>query len=207
MKSSAGFTLIELMTVIVILAIMLFLALPNFNVWLQNTQIRTAGEAVLNGMQLARAEAIRRNTNVRFQLVDSLTSSCALSDTGRNWVVSQADPSGACQVAASDTVAPQIVQKKSSAEGSPNAVVTASPAAADPSFNGTVTFNGFGSIATNVDGTPAISAIKINAPSIGADSRDLCVLVGTGGTIRMCDPKVVAPDTRTCGAVIPAGCL
>ena len=53
-------------------AIMLFIALPNFAVWMQNTQIRTAGEAVLNGMQLARAEAIsqlRRGEPAGFQVV------------------------------------------------------------------------------------------------------------------------------------------
>src|SRR5512134_2922210 len=65
---TAGFTLIELMITIVILAILLYVALPNFAVWMQNTQIRTAGEAILNGMQLARTEAIRRNVNVELRL-------------------------------------------------------------------------------------------------------------------------------------------
>ena len=74
---AGGFSLIELLVAIAVMTIMLLLALPNFSIWMQNTQIRTAGEGILAGMQLARAEAVRRNTSVRFQLVNSLTSSCA----------------------------------------------------------------------------------------------------------------------------------
>jgi type IV fimbrial biogenesis protein FimT len=199
-----GVTLIELMVGVAIMIILLFLALPNFAIWMQNTQIRTGGEAILNGLQLARAEAVRRNTSVRFQLVDSLTSSCALSATGGNWVVSLADPSGACEVAASDTVAPQIVQKKSGAEGSPNAVVTVAPAGAT-----IVTFSGLGSVAVkNEDGSDPITEMKIDSGAIpAADSRELCIMVNLAGAVRLCDPQVAAGDSRACLPAVPAGCL
>jgi len=179
MMRSAGFTLIELMLVIVILAIMLFIALPNFAVWMQNTQIRTAGEAVLNGMQLARAEAIRRNTIVELRM-----------DVSSGWTASVVSPA-------------EVIQSRLAGEGSAAALVTITPAGAK-----TVTFNSFGSIATNADGTATVTEIKIDSPAIAAaDSRELCILVRAGGNVRMCDPQVVVTDTRSCGAAVPAGCL
>jgi len=179
MKSSAGFTLIELMIALVILAIMLLIALPNFAVWMQNTQIRTAGEAVLNGMQLARAEAIRRNVSVELRM-----------DASSGWTARVADTS-------------QIIQSRLAGEGSAAALVTITPVGAR-----TVTFNSFGSVATNADGTATVTEIKIDSPSIAAaDSRELCILVRAGGNVRMCDPQVAVTDTRSCGAAVPAGCL
>ena len=179
MKSCAGFTLIELMVAITILAILLFIALPNFAVWMQNTQIRTAGEAVLNGMQLARAEAIRRNTNVELRM-----------DLSSGWTASVVSPA-------------EVIQSRLAGEGSAAAAVTITPVGAAK-----ITFNGFGGIATNDDGTAAITEIKIDSPAIAAaDSRELCVLVRAGGNVRMCDPQVAVTDTRSCGAAVPAGCL
>jgi type IV fimbrial biogenesis protein FimT len=174
-----GFTLIELLTVVTILSIMLFLALPNFNVWLQNTQIRTAGEAILNGLQLARAEAVRRNVNVELRMDLSSGWTARLPDTG------------------------EVIQTRLAGEGSSAALVTITPLGAN-----TVTFNSLGTIAANANGSNPVSEFKIDSISLAAtDSRELCILIRTGGNIRMCDPQVASTDTRSCGAAIPAGCL
>jgi type IV fimbrial biogenesis protein FimT len=182
---TAGFTIIELMTVITVMAVMLFFALPNFNVWLQNTQIRTAGEAVLNGLQLARTEAVRRNVNVelRLDLVGGVVSS--------SWTA-RVPGTG------------EVIQSRLAAEGSSAAIVAVTPLGAR-----TVTFTSFGTtVPTNADGTAQITEIKIDSPALAAaDSRELCIMVRTGGTVRMCDPQVASTDTRSCGAAIPAGCL
>ena len=94
-SAADGFSLIELMITLAVLGMLIMIALPNMGTWIQNTQIRTAAEGMQAGLQLARAEALKRNTTVRFQLVDTLTSACAVSATGRNWVVSLGDASGA----------------------------------------------------------------------------------------------------------------
>ncbi|HSE00756.1 MAG TPA: GspH/FimT family pseudopilin [Burkholderiales bacterium] len=181
---SAGFTIIELLITIAVLAILLYVALPNFAIWMQNTQIRTAGEAILNGMQLARAEAIRRNVNVELRM-----------DASSGWTA---------RVPSTD----ELIQSRVAGEGSATSAVTVAPVGAT-----TITFNGFGSITTNNDATPTITEIKIDSPLIAAaDSRELCILVRAGGNIRMCDPKVPASDTRTCipplpqVQIVPAGC-
>lgn len=193
--AARGFTLIELMITLAVLGMLIMIALPNMGTWLQNTQIRTSAEAMQAGLQLARAEALKRNTTVRFQLVNSLTSSCALTTSGRNWVVSLADPSGLCNMDASDTVAPQIIQKRSSAEGSPNAVVTATGGSS-------VVFNGLGRPAAG-----SLTEINVTNPNNGAcktaagnePMRCLRIAVNAGGAVRMCDPAVDdATDPRKC---------
>jgi type IV fimbrial biogenesis protein FimT len=193
-KRSAGFTLIELMITLAVLALLLMIGLPNLSAWLANTQIRTAAEAMQAGLQLARAEALRRNVNVRFQLVDSLAATCALSNSGANWVVSLADATGACNIDPSDAVAPQIIQKRSGAEGSPNAVITATGGSA-------VVFSGLG----RVTGAGAITQIDVTNPGGGGcqtaagPMRCLRLTVASGGQVRMCDPMVTDPnDPRLC---------
>lgn len=187
---SRGFSLIELMITLAVLGLVLMIGLPNMGTWLQNTQIRTSAEAMQAGLQLARAEALKRNATVRFQLVDTLTSTCALSTTGRNWVVSLTDTSGLCNLDPSETTAPQIVQKRAGAEGSPNAVVTATGGSS-------VAFNGLGRAAvgslTQIDITnPANGACKTAAGN--EPMRCLRVTVSSGGEVRMCDPAVDPAD-------------
>jgi type IV fimbrial biogenesis protein FimT len=189
-SAAGGFSLIELMITLAVLGMLIMIALPNMGTWIQNTQIRTSAEGMQAGLQLARAEALKRNTGVRFQLVDTLTSACAVSATGRNWVVSLADASALCHTDASETVAPQIIQKRSSAEGSPNAVVTATGGSS-------VIFNGLGRAAAG-----SLTQINITNPGNGTcktlagnePMRCLRITVNAGGTVRMCDPAVDPAD-------------
>ena len=73
-KARHGFTLIELLTVIVLFALLITFGVPSWVDWLQNSQVRTAAESISNGLQLARADAVRRNTRVIFQLTGTATS-------------------------------------------------------------------------------------------------------------------------------------
>jgi len=70
---SRGVTLIELAVVLAVVAILFSQAAPAFSAWVHNTQVRTAAESIQNGMQLARAEAIRRNRSVMFWLTSTAT--------------------------------------------------------------------------------------------------------------------------------------
>jgi len=196
LAASPGFTLIEILVVVAVLGIVLMIGLPNMSAWLQNTQIRNAAESASAGLQLARAEALRRNAAVRFSLVDTLTSSCALSATGTNWVVSLATPGGACQQAPSDTTAPQIVQKKSGAEGATNVWVSAT-GGSDVVFNGLGRTVGAGNL-TQIDfSNPSGGACKTTAGN--EPMRCLRVTVSSGGQVRMCDPAVTDnTDPRFC---------
>ncbi len=189
----AGFSLIELMIGLSVLAIVMMIGLPSMGTWVQNTQIRTSAETMYSGLQLARAEALKRNSSVRFQLVSTLDSSCALSTSGKHWIVSQTDPTGACEVSPSESTAPLIIQKRDGNEGTTNVNVAATGASS-------VIFNGLG----RVSGT-GISQINFTNPtagtcqSAGGTMRCLRIVVTTGGQVRMCDPAVGdTADPRYC---------
>ncbi|MGZ8934442.1 MAG: GspH/FimT family pseudopilin [Methylobacter sp.] len=62
---NSGFTLLELMLVIAIIAILAALAVPSFSTTLAKQRTTGAAEAVLADLRWARAEAIKRNRNVR----------------------------------------------------------------------------------------------------------------------------------------------
>jgi type IV fimbrial biogenesis protein FimT len=193
-KRPYGFTLIELVIVIAVIALLFFVGMPGMTTWIQNMQIRTSAEGLQAGLQLARAEALRRNTPVRFQLVDTFTSACVLSSTGTSWIVSITDPTGLCDVPESDTIVPLAIQKRSGAEATPNAVVTAAGGA------NVVTFTGLG----RVSGVLPISQIAVTNTSGGpcqpaGRMRCLQLNISSGGQVRMCDPAVTdATDPRFC---------
>lgn len=156
---------------LVVLGILLMVGLPSYSAWIQNTQIRTAAESILNGMQLTRVEAVRSNTNV--QLVFGAASS---------WTVSV--PGGA------------QIQTRTRDEGSQNVTVAMTPAGAT-----TITFNALGRVVANADASASITRVDVDMPVAilsAAESRDLRITVSAGGNIRMCDPNVVAPDPRSC---------
>lgn len=193
-----GVTLIELVVVVALIAMMLMAVVPSVSTWIRNTQIRNVATGIQNGLQRARAEAMRRNVNVRFSLV-SLTDpavmddSCALSDAGVSWVVSLDDPTGKCSAAASDSTEPRILDKQ--AAGSGGRQVKADATAAGGGDANDVVFNGFGRAAT----TTGIASITIDNVTPGDDYRALRIVIGTGGTIRMCEPKITSSsDPRAC---------
>ena len=168
-----GFTLIELMIGLTMVAIMMTLALPQYGTYVQNTKIRNAAESVLNGLQFARSEAVMRNTNVQFVL-----------GTGSGWTVSVVSPV-------------ETLQSRMSEQGSVGVTVNPSPANAT-----TVTFNSLGRVTANAGGSNSLTQVAFDVPPEAlspALSRDLNVTISPGGRVRMCDPNVTeATDARTC---------
>jgi type IV fimbrial biogenesis protein FimT len=178
-----GFTLIEMAVTVSVLGLLLAAAAPSITDWLRNSRIRSVATSVQTGLQKARMEAIRRNQPVRFSLV---TDACALSNGGVAWVVSLNDPSGKCAETNKDAD-PMIIDKSSSAIGSSTVVVAAD--------SDSVSFNGFG----QVTGAAPITTIGIDNVADGNNYRDLRIAVGSGGTVRMCDPNVTdTTDPRKC---------
>lgn len=64
LERSRGFTLIELMVTIAILAILLNIALPDFRQMLASERVRSANSDMFAALILARSEAIKRNSPV-----------------------------------------------------------------------------------------------------------------------------------------------
>jgi type IV fimbrial biogenesis protein FimT len=148
---SAGFTLIEMMIVVVILAIVSSMAYPSFREMIINSQVRNATESIVNGLQKARAEAVARNTNVSFIL-----------GAGTSWTVSVVNPAS-------------TIETRNSSEGS--AIVTLTAVAQDLVTAATsVTFNNFGGI---VNPTTDIARLDITAPNANKPLRVQILAGGT----------------------------
>ncbi|HEX4984930.1 MAG TPA: GspH/FimT family pseudopilin [Burkholderiales bacterium] len=167
----SGLTLLELCIAFAVIAILVVLAVPSFQHWLANQQIRNATEGILNGMQFARAEAVHRNVGVQLVL-----------NSGSGWTVSALD-----NIAAA-------IQTRDAGEGSLNTTVTVTPAGADR-----ITFNGMGWVITNNDGSNSITRIDVTSATLsGTEIRPLRLVVSSAGAPKMCDPAVAAGDPRAC---------
>lgn len=194
-----GLTLIELMVTVSLVVLLMTMVEPSISAWIANTQIRSVATSIQSGLQRARSEAVRRNTPVRFTLVtltDSavMDDSCAANARGVSWVVSQDDPASKCASDASDSSAPRIVEKRAGGVGRKGVAVLASDAAGGDS-NGSVVFNGFG----RVVGTAGIATVDVDNLTTGNDYRPLRIVIGTGGTIGLCEPRVTdSTDPRHC---------
>lgn len=198
--AARGMTIIELMIGIAIVAIVLFVAVPAFTIFLQNQQIKNAAQTVMTGLSAARAEAIRQNRTVRFQFVSNLTAGCALATNSLAWVVSLADPSGNCEATPGDMgTAAQIIEKRSATEGTRN-VSIATTGGSTAAFTGLGRLTGAG--ITQIDFSNSTGTCE-HLDAVNGTMRCLRVLISPGGEARMCDPKVAAPvppaiDPRAC---------
>jgi len=61
---AAGFTLVELLVTIIIVAILAALAAPSFREFVASQRVKTASFDVMSLLTLARSEAIKRNSSV-----------------------------------------------------------------------------------------------------------------------------------------------
>ena len=210
-----GFTLIEIMVALVIFGLLIVLAGPQLQIFLANSQIRNAAEAVLNGVQRTQTTAINTNAPARFVLDPTTGTGGWEIHIAVDGAVPVPDPAAPCGVkAGANPVNPaQLFCFK---EGAQYAKFTANPGGSTR-----VTFDGFGRLQCNTtdllglacDGSANIQWIDVTNPS-NASSRPLRVCVtdqqapGAGSIavpasqIKMCDPAVAATEPQAC----PANC-
>ena len=180
-----AFTLIELLIGIAVLAILVTTALPNFSAWIQNMQIRGTAESILNGLQLAKANAVKSNQNTEFLLTtatpDAANVGATPSTVGKNWIVRtfRGNPYTPLVPLPAE---PDFVQGRVGTEGSKNATVSTTQA----SF----VFTPLGQMVSSTLVAP-INSVEIQVGSINTYSgkRTMRVVVSPGGQILMCDPN------------------
>lgn len=83
---SRGFTLIEMMVTLTLLAILIALVTPSFQGLLRDNRAATQANALLGSLALARSEAIKRNVPVVVCRSNTGTS-CAGAEWEAGWIV------------------------------------------------------------------------------------------------------------------------
>lgn len=185
MKRARGFSLVEVVVAMAIAAILLSLGLPAWQTYLNNSKLRATAQSFLTGIQAARTEAVRRNSNIDFVLTDAVNldaTSVAVAG-GRGWVIRTSD--GAT-----------FIEGKSFEEGAANNGVVVGSGATS-----TITFTGLGTTTLAADLTlnfsnPAGGNCVGGAPA--GPMRCLDIAITRGGQSKLCDPTVAADDTRSC---------
>lgn len=81
-EQSAGFSLIELMVTISVLAVIVGIGLPSFTDLITSQRVRAATSAIHDSLTLARSEAIKRNANVSLTTTDLASGWTVTSSSG-----------------------------------------------------------------------------------------------------------------------------
>lgn len=180
----SGVTLVELLMAIAIMGILSAIAIPSFQNWVVNTRIRTTAEAITNGLQLARSEAVRRNSIVKFTLNADTSWTVGCDTVVDNGVVGVDDVAGDC---------PGTIQSRSKGEGSANISLTFTPGS-----NRDVYFTGFGRVDTINHAGLNLTSVGIANSVAGTGVRPLQVTIASGGGVKLCDPNVATGDPKAC---------
>jgi type IV fimbrial biogenesis protein FimT len=191
---TGGFTLVELLVGMTLVAVLIALGAPSMSNYLQNSKIANATSTYYSAIQMARTEAIRRNVLTQFVLTDAPFGSMAPASSARGWAVRASGASFTRIDAKSD-----VEGEGSKTSQTLTVIGTATPSA----FDGTISFNGLGAT-TQPDG--ASYTLDIKNPAAGDCKLDggtiRCrrIVVSPGGQIAACDPALAASsgDSRVC---------
>lgn len=185
----SGFSLIELMVTISIVAILLAVGVPSLGQWIRSGSVNAMGESVQNGLRRAQVEAVSRNVPVEFALVAGVPSPAnfevgdlVAADDQINWVVRTVENGTEMfvQGGVGASIAPDV----------------------DIDGPARIFFAGFGR-AQDKDGVllGATQVFRVTHPD---SDRVMCVYVTQGGAIKMCNPNVPDGKPGACEPQLPA---
>jgi type IV fimbrial biogenesis protein FimT len=85
LRRNGGFSLMELMMVLVVVAILVGFALPNMSDFMQNTRVTTQTNDLVADLNLARSEAIKRSANIGICKLPAGATAPPCSISGKDW--------------------------------------------------------------------------------------------------------------------------
>jgi len=190
-----GFSIIELMVAVVLIAILLVLTIPAYGTWTADAHVRAAAESLTNAIRLTQSTAVARGRTSLFALTADAHPSVDSTPApySPNWFATLNVLGG------SDETRTSLGLILKSTEGTQHRVTISGPAM--------VCFNALGR-QTSLDA----SANSLSTACTAADpvvfqvsrdagaSRYFKVLVYAGGRVRMCDAAKAISGTN------PDGC-
>ncbi len=90
-KRDRGFTLIELITTLVVASILAMIAVPSMRGLLLNGRIRTVTDELTDALNVARSEAIKSQKMIEVCISDD-RQTCTGTDWSKGWVVYDSNP-------------------------------------------------------------------------------------------------------------------
>ncbi len=172
-NAQRGFTLIELIVVMIVLGILLSMAVPSFTGLMDSIRVKRAGDAVSAFLVNAKSEAIKRNTTVRAVV--------QVANSGTTWCVGMTTAStcdcqtvNSCQIDGVDRTVSSTAYKK---------IVLNEPDTGHAFV--------FSALRGTVTGNETVELESDNA-------QKLNVVVGMTGRIRLCSPDGSAGGYPTC---------
>jgi type IV fimbrial biogenesis protein FimT len=202
LKPARGFSLIELMIIIVIMGILLVTAVPNLSKWVANSRVRSAAESLQNGLRLAQAEAVRRSRQVVFVLTTASPAlSAAPAVNGSNWYIQALPLSGSgSSAASSDFVRGEAFSTQQSVSVTGGAAICFNSAGRLVDNTATGLSNASGAVSCSA---PTASSTDYVISASGSD-RPLTVQVSPGGKVRMCDQNKSLSSSQADGCTAAA---
>ncbi|HEY4081424.1 MAG TPA: GspH/FimT family pseudopilin [Burkholderiaceae bacterium] len=194
----SGFSLAELMVTVLIASVLFAVSAPTFSGWIQSTRVRNTAGDIFAGIQRAKAEAVQRNIQARFQLTTNLNANCALTTSGTAWVVSQIDAATPTQ----DATGKCNLQIDSAAT-TPRLLAVRAPDTSSVQVAASQSSLVFNSLGKQVN--PPAGDITINVSYSGGTCADaggkltcLRIVVSPAGQARLCNPRFPAGDPQAC---------
>jgi type IV fimbrial biogenesis protein FimT len=91
-----GFTLVEMMITIAVMALVLSLAVPSFTNMIRNNRLASGSNELISALTYARSEAVKRRLNVSVCARDGDACSTDVNNWGQGWLIFTDDlaPSG-----------------------------------------------------------------------------------------------------------------
>jgi type IV fimbrial biogenesis protein FimT len=172
-RQAHGFSLVELMVVIAIVAILAGVAAPSFRSMLQNNRVSAAASALQVTLSLARSEAVKRGGDARVTVAANQTA----GHWENGWTVffdATGTANGGVAPTADSTATPPLVTR-----------IEVVSARSDVSFGQTgslnyFSYNGQGRM-VDVNGGPANRSFWFYA----GDSDKYCLIISVTGRVRM----------------------
>lgn len=166
-RKNSGFTLIELMITVAIVAILAYLAAPSFQETLQKQRVEGAAEGLLAALHNAKAEAIKTNSAMRIVFTPTGTGT-----THSTWCYGMTNAGAATCVCTVDADAT-------------NDCATGSVVQNTEYTDVTVSFNTSNSRVFNpLRGTSSSGTVTFSA----GNNRSLGIVTFTNGRVRICKP-------------------